>query len=408
MRADVELMFLPYDDRSQNTLADFFVRELRGDDWTEFRAAVAFVRQTGNFDELKAALQHFCERGGSIQLTFGANVFSDTEGSDYEAIETLLEALDRYPTARIYLFQDPSRTFHPKVYVFNNVSGALLIIGSSNWSDGGFIRNVEVNPIIRLNFDNRPEADLFERLASMFDRYWTETRAREEGQGWARRVTKANLLEFKHLLRLAADRPPPPKVAERRPAEGERIFSGIHFKTPKRFTSPQRKVREVEKIEQLIAPASATEIGRQDEEEVGFWKILSKWDTSATSAPGQIQIPMQFREFFPAQVLVKEADAAGKGRQWDTTFAVEFRDGDFIADAQGRFIVYEPEMDHPRTNTECRFTFHNRAIFDHLRAGDILSFRFRGPGESLLVERFDPSSPGYQALRTSRKRWGEV
>src|SRR5439155_3910761 len=103
MRADIELMFLPYDDRSRNTLADVLVRELKSGDWTSFHAAVAFTRQTGNFEEIQAALGDFCEAGGAVDLTFGANVFAETEGSDYDAIETLLKRLENYPDARLYL-----------------------------------------------------------------------------------------------------------------------------------------------------------------------------------------------------------------------------------------------------------------------------------------------------------------
>jgi Predicted HKD family nuclease len=406
MRADVDLIFLPYDDRSQKTLADVLVKELREGDWTEFRAAVAFARQTGNFEELQAALQKFCDNGGTIRLTFGANIFEHTEGSDYDAIATLLKALENYPNAQIYLFQDPNRTFHPKVYVFNNVGAALLIIGSSNWSDGGFINNVEVNPVIRLNLDNKPEADLFARVIEIFEKYWTEADAKQEGQGWARRVTTANLQEFKDSLHQVPEGPTTPKTVKERSADSEKHFEGIHFKTPKRFTAPSRAVRKSQEKEKLPA-ATAPKAGAISQEETGFWKVLSDFDVSKQGAPGQIIIPMRFRDLFPDQRLVKQPDAGGKGRQWDTEFALTFRDGNFTATADARFIVYEPESGHPRPNTECRFTFRNRAIFDRLNAGDILSFHFV-PGRSLLVERFAPASDEYRVLRRTDERWGTI
>ncbi|MEN3369818.1 MAG: hypothetical protein V7609_1961 [Verrucomicrobiota bacterium] len=407
MRADVEILFLPYDDRSQNTVADVLLRELKSRNWTSFRAAVAFARQTGNFEEIQSAMEGFCEDGGTIELTFGANTFADSEGSDYDAIATLLERLEKYPAARIYLFNDPNRTFHPKIYVFNNVGTALLIIGSSNWSDGGFVNNVEVNPIIRLNFDNKAESDLFGRIMSIFDTYWKERPAQNEGQGWARRVTKDNLSEFKHLLRVISQDPPStPKIAERR-ATGDSPFAGIHFKTPRRFTSSRKKTLKAPKKSEPRPARIGTEVD-QDGEEAGFWKILSKFDVSRGGAPGQIIIPIEFRSLFPNQTLVKAADAGGRGRQWDTEFPVNFRDGGFTDTALARFIVYEPETSHPRPNTECRFTFRNRAIFDRLNAGDILSFKFRQGSQPLFIERFSPTSEVYRALRTSRGRWGTV
>src|SRR5690349_13979509 len=105
-------MFLPYDDREKKTLADLLVGELQGEKWSEFRCAVAFVRQSGNFKEVLKALVDFATAGGRIELTFGANTFSDTEGSDYEAIDNLLEKLEDCPNAQLYLFRDPARTFH--------------------------------------------------------------------------------------------------------------------------------------------------------------------------------------------------------------------------------------------------------------------------------------------------------
>jgi HKD family nuclease len=55
----------------------------------------------------------------------------------------------------MFLYHDKkrSRTFHPKIYLFSNVpnNNALLIIGSSNWSAGGFHDNIEANVIIELD-----------------------------------------------------------------------------------------------------------------------------------------------------------------------------------------------------------------------------------------------------------------
>jgi HKD family nuclease len=172
MQAEVRLMFLPYDDRQSETLADVLVSELNSGKWTEFHCAVAFIRQTGNFQELQKALLDFGTAGHVIELTFGANTFSDTEGSDYEAVETLLKNLRGCPNARLYLFRDPARTFHPKLYVFKSKTAALVIVGSSNWSDGGLIRNVEVNTLLELDLRQAAHLKTYRKIMEMFETYW--------------------------------------------------------------------------------------------------------------------------------------------------------------------------------------------------------------------------------------------
>src|SRR5258707_15566279 len=149
MKTNVELIFLPYEEERQATMVDVLIRELKDAKWTSFTAAVAFARSSGNAAELLDALTAFAKRGGAIEMTFGANTFAEGEGSDGEAIEGLLKELADYPNAKLYLYNEPTRTFHPKLYLFANPSEAALIIGSSNWSQGGLQRNVEVNVVLR-------------------------------------------------------------------------------------------------------------------------------------------------------------------------------------------------------------------------------------------------------------------
>src|SRR5438105_2421776 len=100
MKLDVELIFLPYGEVTESTMVDILIRELSDKRWTSFKAAVAFARRSGNIPELIDALRRFGERGGAIELTFGANTFSEGEGSDLEAIEALLNELAKAPNVR--------------------------------------------------------------------------------------------------------------------------------------------------------------------------------------------------------------------------------------------------------------------------------------------------------------------
>ncbi|HZQ47597.1 MAG TPA: phospholipase D-like domain-containing protein [Verrucomicrobiae bacterium] len=176
MKANAELIFLPYGEETQSTMVDVLIRELNDSKWTSFIAAVAFARSSGNIPELVAALNAFAKRGCAIEMTFGANTFAEGEGSDYEAIELLLNELSEHANVKLYLYNEqPNRTFHPKLYLFANANEAALIIGSSNWTQGGLQRNVEVNVLLRLSLDDPEQRAAYEKTVEIYKKYWRET-----------------------------------------------------------------------------------------------------------------------------------------------------------------------------------------------------------------------------------------
>ena len=151
--------------------------ELNGGRWTRFRAAVAFARSSGNDGELIEALKSFSESGGVIGLTFGADTFAgETKGSDYEAVERVLTSVAP-ETTRVHLYHEQGRTFHPKVYLFDNSEKqqALLIVGSSNWGEGGLVTNVEANVAVHLDLSKSSHADLYAKVDDCFEVYWSES-----------------------------------------------------------------------------------------------------------------------------------------------------------------------------------------------------------------------------------------
>ena len=174
MKTNVELIFLPYEEERQATMVDVLIRELKDAKWTSFTAAVAFARSSGNAAELLNALAAFAKRGGAIEMTFGANTFAEGDGSDYEAIEALLKELSDCPNVKLYLYNEPTRTFHPKLYLFANANEAALIIGSSNWTQGGLQRNVEVNVVLRLDLKDAEQMATYEKTREIYQTYWKE------------------------------------------------------------------------------------------------------------------------------------------------------------------------------------------------------------------------------------------
>ena len=109
-------------------------------------------------------------------MTFGANTFAEGEGSDYEAIETLLKELSDCQNVKLYLYNEqerpPYRTFHPKLYMFANESEAALIIGSSNWTQGGLQRNVELSVLLHLDLKRPEHKAVYDKIVEIYQTFW--------------------------------------------------------------------------------------------------------------------------------------------------------------------------------------------------------------------------------------------
>ena len=176
MEAKVEILLLPYDSAHGASLLARLSSELESGAWQRFRAAVAFARSSGNDERLLSALKGFADGGGEIGVTFGADTFAgDAKGSDYEAIYQLLTSLES-TTAKIHLYHEPGRTFHPKVYLFDNDTNqkALLIVGSSNWGEAGLVANVEANIAVHLDLSVEAHGETYNRVVKCFEQYWSE------------------------------------------------------------------------------------------------------------------------------------------------------------------------------------------------------------------------------------------
>lgn len=177
MLAEVEFIVLPYHSADGRSILSVLTEELDSERWNHFRAAVAFVKETGMFDDLLGSLRHFIERGGAVSITCGADVFRGKKrGTDLEAVKKLLEVCGDSPDAKVYLYHEGWRTFHPKMYLFANreEESALLIVGSSNITEGGLFNNVEANTLVKFDLSKEDHRERLEQIESYFDNYWTE------------------------------------------------------------------------------------------------------------------------------------------------------------------------------------------------------------------------------------------
>lgn len=171
-----EILLFPYDSATGASLFHRLVTELNSGSWTRLRGAVAFARVSGNAEELLVSLSNFASAGGTVSLTFGADTFGGDAGTDLQAVQQLVDRLAAFPKAEVHLYHESGRTFHPKIYLFDQEQAqrALLILGSSNWSHGGLADNVEANVILHLQLDIADERAIYDRLEHCFKSYWTE------------------------------------------------------------------------------------------------------------------------------------------------------------------------------------------------------------------------------------------
>lgn len=118
----------------QPNLVDF-IDYATGNGFDELKVAVAWAKKSG-LGRVWDAFEDFRERGGKVTLIVGVS----EGGATKEGLELALASADEG-----YVFHDPRRTFHPKVYFASSSSERSLLVGSSNLTAGGLSWNYEAS-----------------------------------------------------------------------------------------------------------------------------------------------------------------------------------------------------------------------------------------------------------------------
>ena len=154
----VELIRQPAGSRR---LGDLLMAGLAGD-WTNFRAAVAFVKSSG-VRHLAESLAAF-GRSGRIDIVVGI----DHGGTSYEGLRDLMAAAG--PNARLAIFHNRlPYTFHPKVYLFKSRSSGEIFMGSGNLTEGGLFTNYEAGVRLGLDLGESDQAAVLEDVEGMLN-----------------------------------------------------------------------------------------------------------------------------------------------------------------------------------------------------------------------------------------------
>lgn len=145
-------------------LGDFLLANLRQGKWDNFRAAVAFVKQSGA-SHISPDLASFSKRG-KVKISFGVS----QQGTTLEGVRHLLDAING--RGELWVFHNRNgSTFHPKVYLFKNSTEALLAIGSGNLTEGGLFTNYEAGVVIALNLSKDPDKTLLSKIEATLDQW---------------------------------------------------------------------------------------------------------------------------------------------------------------------------------------------------------------------------------------------
>jgi len=108
--------------------------------------AVAFIKQSG-LSQIIRPIEDCLKSGGKVEFIVGLD-FRTTEPA---SLSELLN-LSQLSNLNYFCFSDPavdnSPAFHPKLYIIKRADGLFSVaVGSSNLTDGGLRKNVEVNVV---------------------------------------------------------------------------------------------------------------------------------------------------------------------------------------------------------------------------------------------------------------------
>lgn len=121
--------------------------------------AVAFLKKSGlNLvkEDLEAALKNRAE----IKMYCGLDFYF----TEPDALREILVLFKKYGRGNLYLYKSDKDTFHPKLYCFTKSKTAFILIGSINFTRGGFQENIEVSTLERTTVGS----DIYNRVNSFF------------------------------------------------------------------------------------------------------------------------------------------------------------------------------------------------------------------------------------------------
>src|SRR4030042_3894760 len=131
-------------DNFSNDLASILSKSI--EQANDVRIAVAFVSQRG-LEMISSSINHTMDKGANIEFLVGL----DMRTTEPEALQSLYILSKKNDNFSLYCHASltPSSLYHPKLYLLKDQDKVISIIGSSNLTQGGLSKNIEVNLVIK-------------------------------------------------------------------------------------------------------------------------------------------------------------------------------------------------------------------------------------------------------------------
>ena len=139
----------------------------------DVRMAVAYITNRG-LDLLWDALAGVVRRGGCVEIVTAM----DGRITEPQALIRLFEATSEFSRIRLFCYSvigsdetyHPKmylQTYHPKMYLLSGDSQTSCLIGSSNLTTGGLVRNLEINILLIGAREEKPITQVYEIFARL-------------------------------------------------------------------------------------------------------------------------------------------------------------------------------------------------------------------------------------------------
>lgn len=292
----MEVVLQPF---SERVLGDILQVALKGDEekYHSFQAAVAFAKRTG-VQHIEEELRSFVESGGYVRLVIGV----DYQGTSTEALSDLLQTIG--DEGELWINHDENRfvSFHPKIYLFEGGSSALLIVGSGNLTEGGLFTNDEGLLILTLHLEDANDKVVIDEVKAALDRWC------DQALTTVSRLDEAFLQELIEKGYLGSESREEGK-AEAKAADGQTIVDSEESPSPRiplfgRGPSRRRPTRQ-RKTARREKPVTRAAVVKVDEPR-GFVMTLMRTDVGVgQTTPGtsrrspEIFVPLSARNKHP-------------------------------------------------------------------------------------------------------------
>ncbi|MFH1195378.1 MAG: phospholipase D-like domain-containing protein [bacterium] len=334
----MELTFLTH----ENTAGEEIAKTLKSGKYSDFKVAVAYSRNSG-ISRIYNELSDFANNGGKTSVIAGI----DQNNTSYQALINL----KTFAKDNLYIHHDRNFdiTFHPKVYLFGNKEIEKVIVGSSNFTAGGFFLNYEAN--ISVMLDNSKSAKNFQKQVA---EYWNKLLSDKNTK-----LCEVTLLEQLLVGGSVVDE------RKQKPFKEiiEKISTDLPFMTKKKV-----------KMLPPVVSASAVSVPALKEK---FAMTLSGFDVSAKSQDPVILIPIMALKAMPVfWNFPMLYTASGAGYPQFYAIANIRIDGRTLKDQHIRIYYYDKKKE---------FRLQCEAIKRNGKRGDIISIH-KDPNNPLEFE----------------------